>query len=71
MYIIRYLCTVLLGVAMACAMKLSETGESVKFLLTGGVSEMMITLPRAALGEIISQVSWPKYPILGILSQVS
>jgi hypothetical protein len=42
--------------ALACAMKLSESAESVIFLLTGGVSEMKVTLPRAAVGEIISQV---------------
>jgi hypothetical protein len=42
--------------ALACAMKLSESAESVIFLLTGGVSEMKVTLPRAAVGEIVSQV---------------
>ncbi len=45
-----------LGMALACAMKLSESAESVTFLLTGGVSEMKVTLPRAAVGEIVSQV---------------
>jgi hypothetical protein len=44
------------GMALACAMKLSESAESVSFLLTGGVSEMKVTLPRAAVGEIVSQV---------------
>jgi hypothetical protein len=50
-----------LGVAMACAIKISETEEEVAFLLTGGVSEELVTLQRAAIGQIVAQVQhyWP------------
>jgi hypothetical protein len=45
------------GVAMACAMKMSETEEKVEFLLTGGINEERVTLPRAAIAHILYQVA--------------